>query len=445
MHELEILNAWFVIAVLAAVQSVALLAQAWENRRFARRRLRRTSHGNSRPFAAVFAPCKGLDTELVENLRPLLEQDYGGAYQVTFIVESASDPACEPIRRLIALHPRVRANLLVAGIASDLGQKVHNLRQATADLPSRVEVLAFVDSDARPGSHWLSSLVERLDRPAVGAVTGYRWFMPTRPTLVNGLLFGLNAGLASVMGPGGHHLVWGGSWAIRRETFEQCRMHDAWGHVLSDDLVATMVLRRAGLRIEFEPNCMVESPVDYSIAGMFRFIRRQYLIGRMYAPGWWMLGLAGAFCPVVAFWSGLVLCGVGAWQAAPHTATVAALTGLLYLLGVLRAAERERLARTYFPAHTTRLTAAARVDLWAGPLIGLMGAVGIVSSMVGKSIAWRGIRYRLDRGGRVRLVQRDDPPSVPQMAPREPASERFSRPQAVRPSGQVVASSIGGW
>ena len=74
---------------------------------------------------AIFVPCKGNDDDLAANLRPMFEQDHPN-YELVFIVESIADEAYAPIQRLIAEHPHQHARLVVAGLATDSGQKVHN-------------------------------------------------------------------------------------------------------------------------------------------------------------------------------------------------------------------------------------------------------------------------------------------------------------------------------
>ena len=194
-------TAWLLMVAAAVVQAALLALQTFEHRRFARSRLTKPRTEPMAARIALFAPCKGFDLELEQNLRPLLEQDYPN-YEVTFIVESADDPAAHTIRQLIAERGGGRARLLVAGKATDTGQKVHNLLAATTELPADVEILAFVDSDARPRPQWLRLLAQRLDRPEAGAATGYRWFIPQRPTLANHLLYSINAAAAVLVGPG---------------------------------------------------------------------------------------------------------------------------------------------------------------------------------------------------------------------------------------------------
>ena len=170
----------------------------------------------SRPDAS---PCSPRARASISTWKPisarLLEQDYDD-YEVTFIVESTDDAAYPAIRRAMAAHPWVAARVVVAGRATDSGQKVHNLRVATEHLSRQIKYLAFVDSDARPGPQWLRALVSRLDEPGLGAVTGYRWFTPERPTLANALVYSMNCDVISLLTRSSHYLIWGGSWAIRR-------------------------------------------------------------------------------------------------------------------------------------------------------------------------------------------------------------------------------------
>ena len=396
------LAAYIAIAACAVLVSGALVLSAWEHRRFMRRRRAKRLGDGPWPRAMVFAPCRGVDLGLEENLRPLLVQRYPD-YKVAFIVESEHDPACEVIRRLIARHPEVPSRLVFAGEAVDSGQKVHNLIVATGDLPGDVEVLAFVDSDARPHPDWLSRLVERVRKDEVGAATGYRWFVPDRGGLANLLLSSINANVAGLMGPHWHNRVWGGSWAIRRETFDHVQLRRHWKGTLSDDLVASRLLHAAGLKVAFEPHCLVASPVAMTTAAMLEFMRRQFVVGRFYARRLWLTSLAVSTLGVAAFWGGIVL---AAWWLAtrqPWAWVPLAGSALLYALSAVRAWLRQDGTLVYFPKESRGLRRAARFDIWAAPMAQFVAWCGLLASLVGRRIVWRGISYRLGAGGRVQI------------------------------------------
>ena len=341
---------WLVVCLLLAglaiAQSVLTGVQAWEHRRFARGRLRSPLSGPP-GRAVLLVPCRGLDPGLEENLRAILVQDRRD-YAAWFIVESPHDPVYPAIRRVINEHPGIESRVIFAGRANGSGQKVHNLLVATAEIPRDVKYLIFVDSDARPEPRWLGGLLQRLDCAGVGAATGYRWFVPQRPTLANHLLYSLNCSVALLLGKHTPHFVWGGSWAIRRDTFERLRIREAWQGTLSDDLVASRALRRARLRIEFEPACMVASPLDNTFHEMVSFVRRQYTIGRFYVPGTWAIGFTWVTLANLVFLGGLgaIVCGLLTGTPPPRSTSGGRLCGSLPV---------ERLSRPAAPGRASGL------------------------------------------------------------------------------------------
>jgi ceramide glucosyltransferase len=433
------LVAYFVLLGLAVVQSLALGLQTWEHRRHARSSMRALGRHRPSGRAEVFAPCKGVDVDLEKNLRAVLRQDYHD-YQVTFIVESADDPAVGVIRRVMADHASggaspsripptggVATRLVIAGRAAQCGQKVHNLRCGTAGVSPQVKYLAFIDSDARPRPEWLRLLIGQLCEHDTGAVTGYRWFVPVRRSLANHLLYSMNCEIMSLLGRSSHYLVWGGSWGIRREVFESVDLHSAWAGTLSDDLVASRQLRQGRLRVQFEPACVVASPLDYSMGEMLSFVRRQYLLARFYVPDWWALAVSAAAFASLVWLSSLMVVVGGLWSGRPSAWAAACGCGVLYLLGVYRGWLRQDLVATYFPDWQARLRKARRFDVWANPLARLIHWLGVLSSVFGRHTTWRGIRYRVSPRGQVHVASRQD-------RPQRPSAQRRT---ACRSTGQV--------
>ena len=411
---------YLLVAAAAVIQAVLVVIQTAEHRRFARSRLEFLRRRRPVGRVALFVPCKGVDVGLEENLHALLRQDYGN-YEVTFVLESAEDPAYEVIQRVTAAHPQVDWGVRIAGQAEWSGQKVHNLLAATAQLPRDVEYLAFVDSDARPNPYWLRAMVAHLRRGEVGAVTGYRWFIPQRPSLANHILYSINCGYALLFGRNNPNYVWGGSWAIRRELFDRLEVRRSWEGTLSDDLVVSRLVRQAGLHVEFEPAAMVASPLDRSFGQMLGFIRRQYVIAKHYTPGGWLLALAMVSLSNLGLWSCL---GAAVWSlatAAVPLGVPVAVIALLYGLGAYRGFLRQELAYRYFPEFRQVLRRPRRFDIWAAPLANLVHWCGLVASIPGRTIRWRGIVYRIGRGGRIRWARRREALPVAEPAGAEPA------------------------
>jgi len=349
-----------------------------------------------------------MDLELERNLEHLLLQDYSN-YEVIFIVESKDDPAYPIIQRL-AERSRVPVRIAISGVAEHTGQKVHNLLVATEHLESDIELIAFVDSDTCPSPEWLGRMVARLYRPVPGAVTGYRWYVPARATIGNCLLYSINTSIAALLGAGSQHIVWGGSWAMRRSEFESIGIRDAWKNTLSDDLVATRTLHAANLQIEYEPVCMTASPMDYSFSGMLQFLRRQHLIGRIYAPRLWYQSLATMLVASIAVFGAVGLVCVGQILGRPNL-SISAVTFLAawYGLQISRGLTRRDLARVYVSgeAWSQAMSRAAWFDVFGAPLSLIVNTLVMCGACWGSRILWRGITYDLDQQGRILKVTRD--------------------------------------
>lgn len=401
------LTVYLVVAGAVIAGSLLLALQTWEHRRYVRSCMRRLGTAQPTGRVALFAPCKGLDLDLEANLRSLLQQDYDD-YEINFIVESVDDPAYPAIRRAMAAHPWVSARVVVAGRATDSGQKVHNLRVATQHLSKQIKYLAFVDSDARPRPEWLRMLVAQLDQPGIGAVTGYRWFTPERASVANALVYSMNCDVISLLTRSSHYLIWGGSWAMRRDLFEALDLRNAWKGTLSDDLVASRVMRRARLEVRFEPGCVVASPLDVSLFQAMSFIRRQYVIARLYTFDWWLLSLVTAAMSNL-IWLGNL--GVLAWSltmGSPSPWIPVAVSALLYAVTVYRGSLRQSLVQTYFPHWEKASRRIRRLDVWANPLVEFAHWIGVASAAVGRRVLWRGIGYHVLPGGQVKAILRAD-------------------------------------
>jgi cellulose synthase/poly-beta-1,6-N-acetylglucosamine synthase-like glycosyltransferase len=426
------LVACLAVAGLAALHMVLIGVQIHEHRRYARSRLDVLRFHGQKGRAALFVPCKGVDADLEANLHALFRQDYGN-YEIVFIVEGADDPAYGLIRRVASAHPDVDWGIILAGRARGSGQKVHNLLAATRRISPDVELLAFVDSDAQPATFWLRALVAHLGWKGVGAATGYRWFVPESPNPASLLLYSMNCYFASLIGKHTPNYVWGGSWAIRREKFEELGIREAWKGTLSDDYMVTRVMRRAGLHVEFEPAAMVASPLErQSLGRMLSFARRQFVITKFYTSRGWLSIMAMTVLDSLGLFGSLGAMVYGLAHGGPWWPVAAGLFAVMYLTHVFRGLVRMDLSRFYFPHLERPMRAARRFDLWAAPLADLTSALALVSSIVGRHITWRGVTYRILRGGQIRLVRRADAPAptAPQPGTTPPAPHIATQPAA---------------
>jgi ceramide glucosyltransferase len=226
------------------------------------------------PPVTVIVPVKGEDHNLRENLAALDSQDYPD-YELIIAAERAADIPGDALPR--------RARVVLAHAAEpDTGEKVTNLRTAVRFARQRSRVFAFADSDGRVSKTWLRALVAPLAEQAVGASTGYRWFAPEPPDFWSLMRSVWDAVIAGTFGPGGNAFAWGGSMAIRRETFYELRVPDHWTRTVSDDYALSEAVLRAGLRIAFAPGAMAVSSGRTTARAFLNWARRQLTITRVY-------------------------------------------------------------------------------------------------------------------------------------------------------------------
>jgi ceramide glucosyltransferase len=398
----------YTLAALGLAQALLLWLWTYENTRFFRSRLRSRVTLDFVPRAHLFMPCKGVEPRFVDTVRGMLAQDYPH-YRVTFVVESPDDPAYAHLSRLIAADSHrdgsnARAELVIAGGARDCGQKVHNLLTATDRLDDQAEVVVFADSDILPDNQWLRRLVSPLSRDKTGVVTGYRWFCAQPGDWSGTLLAALNSSVTFSLGNHPWNQVWGGSWAIRRQTFEELRAAALWHGALTEDLQVSRFVRERGGYVAFEPSCLVASPVQGGWRVLAEFARRQYLITRVYAPRFWWLGLLATLFAQIVFWSSAAIALVGWWRGEPWPA-LSLVIASIYVIHTIRAVMRQRAVRLRFPEQTHTQRAVAWLDTLGHPLLGMLQLLLIVSSAFGRSITWRSIRYRLHGPHRTEIVR----------------------------------------
>lgn len=359
------------------------------------------------PRTALLVPCKGLDAYFNSNVRSFFEQEYDN-YYLFFVVESESDPAYGELRaacdKLAGSSRALDVQLLVAGVSASSSQKIHNLLYAIQHVPDDVEVLAFADSDACVHRDWLGRLVRPLWRTKSGVATGYRWFVPMQNNLASLGLSAINAAIAQFLGNSPLNHAWGGSMAVRVDDFRRLNLAAVWSSSLSDDLSLSRAVRRAGMRIAFVPQCLVASFESITWRQLYEFGRRQFLITRVYTPGAWWLGLLASLGSVVGLWGSLALAVHAAAIHAQHLALYAAVPAVFFAGQLLRAVLRQVVAARVLPEHLVRLYPAAVADVLGGWFWSLVLFTMLLSSAFGRTIRWRGIRYKLVSPSEVRVL-----------------------------------------
>ena len=376
---------WILTA--AYILMAGLIATTWAYRRFLLRpsRIDRTY----RPKVALLLPVRGLDPEFQRHVDAVFRLDYPD-YEVIFGMAERDDPAYPVVAEACARHPG-RARLVLTGIPWTHSEKIHNLLGCYAAVSRDVEVLAFIDGDVEPSSLWLQRLVTPLADANVGAATGYRWLVATAPTLARIVATMTNA--AGAVSFWFSNNVWGGTLAMRRETFERLEIPGVWHHACADDLALRRVLRKHGLRVVSVADVLGVSHQSYTWRTYWEFLVRQLIIARVYTPAlWWqVVGLYLVTISAMTYGAFGSLAWLMRW-----TETSQPLWGLpLLLLYVLQGWLVIDGAQRAIRRRGERI---AEVPAWKMPvyLIALVvGAAQVAASATRRTIVWRGVTYRL--------------------------------------------------
>jgi ceramide glucosyltransferase len=249
-------------------------------------------------------------------------------------------------------------------------------------------ILAFVDSDVQVHPHWLEALVTPLDDAAVGATSGYRWYVPHRGSMAGSLRSAWNAATLILMAHPQYGFAWGGSTAIRRDVFEKLPIRDAWSRGLSDDLLLTQAVRGAGLKIPFVAACLVPTFELCTWRQLLEWTNRQTCIARVHMPYAMGLALLVHLISITLGALGVVALATGQWLMGGLLLSYWVITALGSLV-VCRGANQRLSAHGFTVAQRAWAQA-----LWT-PAVTLLALINISMSFTTRTITWRGISYTM--------------------------------------------------
>src|SRR5881396_4434776 len=270
-----------ILAVLSLVPNAASLAQGIRLRAHIRRAMR-LAFGAYLPPVVVILPVRGLDEGFDDNVRAILSQAYP-RFRILVVADDPAEPAAVRARDLAREFPRIPVTLILSEPATVPG-KVNALRSALSHVSSEDEVVVFADSDIRPPTDWLRQLVQPLADSTVGVATGFRWYVPPRPTFWSLVRAEWNAVSANVLFDPRRSFAWGGSCALRVDRLKQLRLEHRWREVLSDDLVLTQAVRDEGLKIAYVPAALVPTFEGADRSTCTEWCFRQMTMATLYLP-----------------------------------------------------------------------------------------------------------------------------------------------------------------
>jgi ceramide glucosyltransferase len=407
---------WYYYIALAAILSQLLfLVQAVNNYRYtlAKYKKKRSWHQLK---TVLIVPCKGLDSVFHENITSLFNQDYEN-YLLWFVVAEKSDPAydelCKLKDQLSQSSKAHEVRILIAGKVDEnekqsthneqttkyaCSQKIHNLLYAYEQIGDDIDALAFADSDICVRTDWLSHLMWHLRLSKTGATTGYRLFVPSSNNLATLALSAVNVKIAQLLGNTRFNQAWGGSMAIRIDVFRQIGLDKIWPKTISDDLSLSRAVKKAGKKVEFVPACLVPSYESTTWQELFEFARRQFVITRVSTPLTWWFGLTSTLYPILGLWAGLALVIYAAFKTSIRgyeLLIIVAVPVSFFIEQLSSAILRQKMISKVLQKDWTNLKLACIADILFFWFWSLLLLFFMISSAFGRTICWRGIRYKL--------------------------------------------------
>src|SRR5437879_5695026 len=389
-----------VLAVLEFLASVASLVQGIRLRGGVRRGMR-LALGAFLPSVALILPVRGLDEGFDENVRALLSQAYP-RYRLLVVADDSTDPASARIETIARDFPIVPVTQILAD-ANPLGGKVNALRSALGHLVPEDEVVVFADSDIRPARDWLRQLVQPLADSTVGVATGFRWYVPPRPTFWSLVRTEWNGVSANVLFDPRRAFAWGGSCAVRRDHLPVLRLADRWREVLSDDLVLSQAVRDAGLKIAYAPAALVPTFEGATRAICLEWCVRQMMMATLYLPIVRRYAAAS-----FAVFDGSVILGLASLILAPALGPSYLAPAILFLAPLAVATVKASVRRRALFSAAPSVATAWKVPPWRAAIAALavpwVMAWGLVRTRRLTSVRWRGHVYDVRDPQRIRLL-----------------------------------------
>ena len=370
--------------------------------------------------ALVVLCLRGKDPFLSQCIEGLLQQDYP-CYRVVIVIDHPTDPAVPAVRQILSAQPfghceveYLREPLMTCGL------KCSSLIQVVANVPNDLHFIAQIDADTIPHRTWLRELATALQPEAVGAVSGNRWYMPSRLSL--GALVRYTWNAAAVVQMYWYRIAWGGTLAIKVSAIRQAGLVERWRVALCEDTMLRGQLARVGLEVRFVPTLMMVNREDCRIGNFLPWVTRQLLTAKLYHPAWPAIAFHGLSSLTILIFGWGWAC-VSVLQAKWSTAVI------VFLAMVAFQASLAALLPWLEHSVARQVTARNQETKWSSKLTltkfywGLMATQwfyswSLIKCLMLKRVEWRGIEYQVEGPWHI-TMQRYQPYSTMQESPTE--------------------------
>ena len=333
----------------------------------------------------VIHPTKDLDHEQYLNFESWLRQDYRGRVQHIFSFQDPSDPAIANVERLKGTFPSADiatiANPLIDGLNGKSSNMVHAMGVA------KHAVVLFGDSDTRVRPDFILKMVRPLRDERVGVTTcgqvniGGRDFWTRFFTFLQNCETDFNWAFLTKLGMDVG--ITGAAFAMRKALIEQIGGLQRFGGSLLEDMFLGNLLYREKFGIVLGP--FVECHVDrFDRSKAMNYVKRLAIGIRRH------IALEMPVFILMLSWYWLLL--IAGLLARNRTVVLLALA-FLALRVVLGLVQR-----------VVTMNRVRLVDVAMPLFFDLLGTFFLLVSFRTPYVTWRGIRYKVGRGGDIEEI-----------------------------------------
>ncbi|MEO5804471.1 MAG: glycosyltransferase [Verrucomicrobiota bacterium] len=368
---------------------------------------------NFSPPITLLKPLKGCDAETKESLQSWFTQEYSSPIQILFGVASTNDPVCELVEKLIRESPKFDAKLIVCSESLGPNAKISTLIQL--EHHAQNEILIISDADVRVPKDFLANIVQPFGVPPLGGKTVKppEGGTPNETLPLNDSSIGLVNCFYRLANPSTTAMQWeaiainadfwsqvlqsqtlkpldfalGAAMATRREQLKQIGGFESLVDFLADDYQLGNKIARTGKQIVLSPvvvECW-ESPMNWKRVWSHQLRWARTIRVCQPVPFFFSILSNATLWPLL--WTATLL-------AEHHRIWFVPISILLPIR--IQAALKMQEWLTLNMRHYTYF--------WFVPIKDLLNAFIWALAFVGNRIEWRGEKFRVLPGGRLKIV-----------------------------------------
>ncbi len=354
---------------------------------------------NTAPTVAMIIPAAGDSAAMPVALRSLLLQDYPNILPI-IVTSSEDDPAHALALSLQEEFPQLVC--VEAGMTTQCGQKNHNTLQAIEyikEYEPHVEIYVFCDSTHNAKPNFVRELVWPIINNDAGFTTGYHNVIAKDTSTVT-LAYQMSVlTLRFLQAVAMFTQPWGGAMAIARKLFEEHDIASFWEKNVVDDCSLASMLMERRLQVRLCPYAILETEVkNHKFDTLKAWLQRQILFLKFcMKTHWYLLGFFAFLIVLPVVVSCLFIVG-GALNLFSVSMGHYSFFGMAHMviLSLIVLGWRELITPT------APLLAWLKA-FFAGSGVFLLLFLGTITKW---SIDWHGIRYNVEKGGKVRHIQK---------------------------------------